>query len=123
MKKFIVLGTDGSFVIILHACPNTSGNFQWYVTDSEESNEKFALSGQKFESICISSDQMGNALYKDQWIYCECEVDGKSFSTEKIYLDEDFITIVSQNQFSDISFFNESGNIRDDIKYHAPQML
>lgn len=37
MEKYIILGTDGKFVIIVHACPNAKGKFQWYLVDEPNS--------------------------------------------------------------------------------------
>lgn len=58
MEKYIILGTDGKFVIIVHACPNAKGKFQWYLVDEPNSDKEYILNGQVYESIIISSDNI-----------------------------------------------------------------
>lgn len=58
MEKYIILEKDGTFIIIVHACPNARGKFQWYLTEEPNNNseKKHILNGAIYESITISSN-------------------------------------------------------------------
>jgi len=119
MEKYIILGTDGTFVVIVHACPNAIGKFQWYLIDDPNSEKEFLLDGQIYESITISSDNISNE-YQNKWLCCKCEVEDDNYIEGCFYLSNDFLEIISVNQFDVINFFGKDGNIRNDISYYKP---
>lgn len=119
MKKFILLSCDGHFVIIIHACPNAVGRFQWYLVDDPNSEKESNIDGQIYESITISSDTICNE-YQDKWLCCKCEVLDDKYIEGCVYLTNNFIEMIKNNQFDEINFFDKDGNIRKDVNYHRP---
>lgn len=119
MEKYIISGADGKFVVIVHAYPNTIGKFQWYLVDEPNSKKEYILDGQIYESITISSDNISNK-YQNKWLCCKCEVEDDNYIEGCVYLSNDFLKIISVNQFDVINFFGKDGNIRDDISYCKP---
>lgn len=116
MEKYIILGTDGTFVIIVHACPNAIGRFQWYLADEPYGEKKNILNGQVYESITISSDDIC-AEYLHKWLCCKCEIENDNYIEGCVYLTNDFLEMIKANQFDIINFFGTDGNIRNDISY------
>ncbi len=119
MEKYIISGTDGMFVIIVHACPNAIGKFQWYLVDEPDSENEYILDGQIYESITLLSSNISE--YNNKWLCCKCEEDDKRIDG-CVYLSTDFITMISANQFDTIQFFGKdrngkNGNVRKDIGY------
>lgn len=119
MEKYIVLGTDGTFVIIVHACPNAIGKFQWYLVDEPNSEKKYILDGQVYESFIISSDDIC-IKYLNKWLCCKCEIENDNYIEGFVYLTNDFLEMIKANQFDIINFFGNDGNIRNDISYGKP---
>ena len=122
MEKYIILGADGKFVIIIHACPNSKGRFQWYLVENPNSEKEYILDNQIYESITISSDNISN-MYQDKWLCCKCEVENDSYIEGSVYLSSNFPEIISINQFDVINFFGKDGNIRNDISYYKQSLL
>ena len=117
MEKYIILGTDGTFLIIVHACPNAIGKFQWYLVDDPNGEKEYILNGQIYESIIISSANINNT-YQNKWLCCKCEIGDDNYIEGCVYLSNDFCKMISTNQFDVINFFGKDGNIRDDISYY-----
>ena len=117
MKKFICLEMNGSFTIIVHACPNSVGKFQWYLVDEPNSENEYILDGQIYESITILSDDIYNK-YLNKWLCCKCEVEGDSYIELCVYLINNFSEMIKTNQFDIINFYDKDGNICNDISYH-----
>lgn len=113
MVKHIILGTDGTFVIIVHACPGSIGKFQWYLAGELNTGEKYILDGQIYESVTISSDTINNK-YQNKWLYCKYEGE---YIEDYVYLTNNFSEMISANQFDTIGFFGKDGNIRNDVSY------
>ena len=116
MEKYIILGTDGSFIVIVNACPNADGKFQWYLVDNPNSERKYILDNQTYKSITISSDNISNE-YQNKWLCCKCEIQDDNYIEGCVYLSSDFLEMISVNQFDVINFFGTDGNIRNDISY------
>lgn len=116
MEKCIILATDGTFVIIVHACPNAIGKFQWYLVDEPNSEKKYILDGQTYESIVISSADICNN-YLNKWLCCKCEIENDTYTEGCVYLANDFLELIKVNQFDVIRFFGKDGDIRNDISY------
>lgn len=119
MEKCIILATDGTFVIIVHACPNAIGKFQWYLVDEPNSEKKYILDGQTYESIVISSADICNN-YLNKWLCCKCEIENDTYTEGCVYLANDFLELIKVNQFDVINFFGKDGDIRNDISYLRP---
>lgn len=116
MEKYIILGVDGNFIVIVHACPNAVGKFQWYLVDEPNEDVKFALDGHIYESVTISNDTISEK-YQNKWLCCKCEIGDDKYTEGFVYLSNNFIEMISVNQFDRIEFFGENGNIRNDISY------
>lgn len=116
MEKCIILATDGTFVIIVHACPNAIGKFQWYLVDEPNSEKKYILAGQTCESIVISSVDICNN-YLNKWLCCKCEIEDDTYTEGCVYLANDFLELIKVNQFDVIRFFGKDGDICNDISY------
>lgn len=120
MEKTILLSCDGNFVIIIHACPNAVGKFQWYLVDDPNSEKESNIDDQIYESITISSNSICNE-YRDKWLCCQCEVSDDKYAEGCVYLTNNFIEMIKTNQFDEIAFFDKDGNIRNDVSYHRKQ--
>jgi len=117
MEKYIILGIDGMFIIVVHACPNAIGKFQWYLVDEPNDEKEYILNGQVYESITISSNNIGNEYPKNKWLCCRCEVEDENYNEGCIYLTNDFLEMITINQFDTINFIGKDGNIRNDVGY------
>lgn len=116
MESYILLKTNGEFVVIVHACPHAIGKFQWYLVDEPNSENKYILDGQTHESIVILSNEICNE-YLDKWLCCKCEIGDDNYTEGCVYLSNDFLKMIRTNQFDIINFFDEDGEIRNDIGY------
>lgn len=120
MDKYIIVDSAENFVIIVHACPNVIGKFQWYLVDEPNSARKYIMDGQVYESITISCDDIC-AKYLNKWLCCKCEIEDNNYYIEGcVYLTSDFLEMIKLNQFDTINFFGKDGNIRNDISYSKP---
>lgn len=117
MKKHIILGTDGTFIVIIHACPNAIGKFQWYLVDEPNDENEYILDGQIYESITISSTDISNK-YQNKWLCCKCKIEDDNYIEGCVYLSNDFCKMINTNQFDVINFFGKDGNIRKEISYY-----
>lgn len=119
MEKYIIVETDGTFVVIAHACPHSTGKFQWYLIDELNSEKEQILYGQVYESIVISNSDINNK-YQNKWLCCKCEIGNEHYVDGCVYLSNDFIEMINTNQFDAINFFGNDGNIRRDVSYCKP---
>lgn len=117
MEKHIILGADGTFLVIAHACPNAIGKFQWYLVDEPNSEKEYFLNGQIYESITISSTYISKKC-QNKWLCCKCEIGDDKYIEGCVYLSDDFCKMINTNQFDVINFFGKDGNIRNDIEYY-----
>ena len=68
MKKYIILDVDGTFVVVVHACPNAIGRFQWYLVDDPNDDKEYILDGEIYENIAISSNHI-RLNYLNKWLF------------------------------------------------------
>jgi len=132
MQKHILYSNrNKDFIIILHACPsnthacpdnilacpnNADGSFQWYITDCPNRENAREIEGQSYESFTLSTETIAEC-YKDKWLYCKRTLPDCDDNEGYVYLSEDLIEMISKNQFDTIEFFDETGNIREDVGY------
>lgn len=119
MLKYIILEPDNTFVLVVHACPNEIGKFQWYIVEDPNSEHKQIIDNQIYESITIASKTINNK-YQNKWLCCECEVNNEKYIEGCIYLSNNFTEMIKTNQFDEVNFFDKHGNIRKDIGYTGP---
>lgn len=110
MKKFIIMLENNKFIVIIHACPNSVGSFQWYILDDPNSEIKTSIDGKIYECISITNEYIRDN-YNGKWLACHCNIDGESFNEGCIYLTDNFIEIIKENQFDVIEFTDQNGNI------------
>lgn len=111
MKKCLMLSKE-DFFLIVHACPNKQGVFQWYVLDDPNNSKKRKLKGQVYESITIGKEWLkkkGNG----KWLACHCIVDGEEYDELCCKLFNSFEMLLLKNKFDTVSVCGEDGNIRD----------
>lgn len=116
MRKHIILGTNDDFVIIIHACPDAVGKFQWYLLDEPNSEEKHILDGQIYESITILSNDIHDK-YLNKWLCCRCEIEDEKYNEGCVYLTDGFLKMIELNKFDTVEFFGNDGDIRKDVGY------
>ena len=116
MHKTIVLKDNKTFIVVAHACPKAIGEFQWYLVDDPNSDKEYIIDGEEYESIVLSNDVI-NDTYKNKWLCCKCNVNGEIYSEGCIFLSDDFIEMISKNQFDEIQVCDEDGNIRTGFRY------
>lgn len=107
MKNFIILNCDNSFNIILHACPDARGVFQWYLYNDLDQGESRKIEGQTYESITLSSDAIVEKKLSGKWIGCHYEVNGIKSATELIYLSDSFVDMIRDNPFENVYIGNK----------------
>lgn len=103
--------TKELFIIVVHACPEAKGEFQWYLVDDPNREKEKVLTGQIYESITITSQQIQES-YKGKYLCCHCKVDGYSYDEGCLYLTSSFVDMICKNQFNSINFLDENGMIR-----------
>lgn len=116
MKKFIFIITNDDFIIILHACPNAIGKFQWYWMDDPNDEVINKIEGQVYESITIASEQI-KEKYKNKWLGCFCDVPDGKYHEGCVFLTDNVIEMIGENQFDNISFADQKGMTKDNHFY------
>lgn len=115
-KKYICVNNDNDFCIILHACPNAIGKFQWYWMDEPNNEIKKNIEGEVYESITISSQQI-KEKYINKWLACHCDVSDETYEEGCVYLTDNVIDMIRENQFDNISFYDEKGMTKANFYY------
>jgi hypothetical protein len=117
MYKILLLNENNEFHLIIHAFPDSEkGVFQWYLTDNPNSEHAEMIVDEIYESIALSSEKIKNN-YNKKWIYCHCKTEDSSYNEGCVLLSDNFIDMIRNNDFDDISFYDKQGNIRTDISY------
>lgn len=111
MTKHIILNEDKEFLVIIHACPMETGLFQWYTLVDPNECHKKNIKKEIYESITLSSDSIKQKYYR-KWLACHCEVNGTSYEEGCVYLTDDFIDMIRENQFDTIDIFDKDGMVK-----------
>jgi len=112
MENHIIYSkTEDEFVIIAHACPGKTGEFQWYLVDDPNETKEEVLEGWIYESITLSNTTI-KELYEGKWLCCHCKVDGDIYDEGCLYLTDSFLDMIRENQFDNVAFFDKNGMIR-----------
>lgn len=119
MISYIVIDPyKDDFQIILHAAPNMQGKFDWRVKNAPaDASFRSICQGNGYESISAGKEQLRE--YEGQYIYCHCLINGQEYDEPGIHISSNILKTIAMNIFDMISFYDENGMIRSDVKYKA----
>ena len=118
MKRFIDLGYNGEYFILLHAYPynlnrEKYGEFEWRYKLAP-SDEKYTIipSGNGYESYAGAIDLM-REVGKTIYVYCHLRCEGNEYDTELTCVcnEDTFDSQLLCNTFEKIGTFNKKGNV------------
>lgn len=113
MDKYGIKSKDNNDILIFHALPNETTNFQWYISESIYEKGR-AIDGQTYESYTLSMEKIKENNFIGKYIYCEYLIPGSSQyqKTEYIKLGLSIDNMVNEGiVFDDISGFNTQGDL------------
>lgn len=117
MERFIDLGYNGEYFILLHAYPynlnrKDYGKYEWrYKLDPTDKEYKIVPTGNGHESYVGAIDLM-RKVEKTIYVYCHVNCEGNEYDTELTCIcDEDtFDSQLLRNTFEKVGTFDEKGN-------------
>ncbi|MBE6021853.1 MAG: hypothetical protein E7231_01315 [Cellulosilyticum sp.] len=117
MERFIDLGYNGEYFILLHAYPynlnrEDYGKYEWrYKLAPTDEDYIIVPTGNGYESFVGAIDLM-RKVEKTIYVYCHVNCEGNEYDTELTCIcDEDtFDSQLLRNTFEKVGTFDEKGN-------------
>ncbi len=105
----------GEFSLILHGAPNQTGEFDWRVKNSPDSETFTCVPfANGYESITITQGLSKAFLEENEgkYLYCHAKTDEGEFDSDGIRIFSDFQRMALLNKFDRIEYFDKTGMIK-----------